>query len=454
VRSKRPRIVLWSYYKGRVPPFLHIGQALARELRAELLLTTWDTFDDLAPDFGPGDILLSDCAPVGFESAGALLVHIHHGVGASKNVTYGRPVRGCLEYVASPLAQEEAHRRGTDTSNMRAVGYYQLDALTREDQMHKVVMWNATPGREPRCARVARAIAEATAGELVLGSHEGRYCLDFNNPDIVVSENNVSIKGDALLVRIHHGVGSSKNTTFNPCTSDCLEYASSHFAVDEMERRCANTANVKPFGYHQLDGIRDLDPLQPRDTLLVLPTWNPEFNGMCKWVVDLCRSYHGKIVVQMHPFTPLHIAAPTCTALEGLDHVRLTDGHEDAVGLFQGTHALACDTGSAAFMYLPTGRPILAYNSWRWWHDCHPASEKGTHFDPEDLAFRWRDCMYQFTDARACLMLLRALDRGDDPLKNLRLTRSDALYGSTLDGRVCERIVADVVAVWRRRNAR
>jgi len=274
--------------------------------------------------------------------------------------------------------------------------------------------------------------------------------------DIVVVANHLFLRTIAADIKIrgyhvHHGVGSSKNTTYAEKDERMVaEFVASNFAIEEAKRRGRNVSKCVPVGYMEMDELVR-GPVEGSGKIVVAPTWNHEFGIGDGWVVDFLRRFAPmipqEVVVQLHPMTATGYKQQI--ASEAARHHGVTMAAENLGGLvasFDGANALIGDMGSALFEFLPTGKPVFAYNSFRWWFDrkrtdlCDPAVD--TSFDPDDLSFRWRDCFYQFSSMDELEVMMGGVLGGKDLLATKRAARVDMLFGAMLDGKVCERIAS------------
>lgn len=258
---------------------------------------------------------------------------------------------------------------------------------------------------------------------------------------------------------IHHGVGSSKNHTFLEKDPKIVcEFVSSNYAARECVRRGVDPRKLETAGFLQMD---NLDHTGTIDRILVAPTWNAAFNGQLKWVeamlpalVQHAAALKLKVVVQTHHYTATGFVCNVAHAAKSCGAEVIGSNGSDLLEQMSKSAILIGDMGSALFSFLPTRRPIMAYNSFEWWNDHHGTGLDhvaiDTSFDPDDLAFRWRDMFYQFGSAvEGEWMLPKVLDmvwgEEPDPLRPDRMVRCDQLFGTSLDGKVVERIVARIM---------
>lgn len=296
----------------------------------------------------------------------------------------------------------------------------------------------------------------------------GKDKTDIRSGDFLVSSNHwfiSKIEEDVTAYHIHHGVGSSKNYTYREKDERIvIDFVASNFAITESERRGECTRNKVPAGFIQMDELHRMKHDKEPRKLLVAPTWNAAFNNDIRWVEEIiphlsrwAEGYGFDVVVQCHPYVSIDRINRVIHLCKQFENVEMTPRGTSLIPLFEETFCIFTDMGSAMFEYLPTGKPIFAFNSFKWWEDRHGANDDLPFaFDEDDLAFRWRDMCYQFQSPVVVPPLLHWLfslhKHGEkDPLANLRAVRTDTLFGSTLDGRIAERIVSRILNDIRKR---
>jgi len=288
---------------------------------------------------------------------------------------------------------------------------------------------------------------------------------DFREGDVAITANWTFAarreveEANLPVYHIHHGVGSNKNHTYHVKPKQVVsEFVASWYAVQQAEARGIDTSRQVPLGYVQMDSVRQ--GKATGKTILLAPTWNQRFCSHLRWVREFIENHAGyyrsrgyKIVVAMHPHTDKGSLTETFDVVNKYDNVECTSGEDDVTDHFDEAAVLIGDTGSALFMFLATGRPVIAYNSWEWWKDRHGAGLKGlpttTAFDTEDDSYRWRDVFLQFTATEeARIVVDAALEWAEkpsvDPMRSKRLSRCDLLFGSN-QGRVAEAIAQYII---------
>lgn len=258
----------------------------------------------------------------------------------------------------------------------------------------------------------------------------------------------------ARFANVRHGIGSEKTVRV---PADCLSrievtYVASAHAARRV-KKYAPDHEVVVAGFVQMDALFEKmhtpRAVTPGHNILYAPTWNDAFNGRYEWFTEWASALPNegplRVRVSLHP---LSTQSSSAQAVDDLCFQSFTTlGPVDSAG---GTlagemwlsDAMIGDVGSSMFIYLATGRPIFAYNSFRWWEDSRSWNE-------EDDNWRFRDIAYQFSTPEELDLLLDAvLVRGNDPLRLRREACRDVMYGSTLDGKVAARIAEDLYRRW------
>ncbi len=323
----------------------------------------------------------------------------------------------------------------------------------------RIVLASTYAGLNPILERLSRALqARKICHQLALakslheaGPGEGVADIEpLKKGDVIVVANQCCLHHfpgyeNATKVAILHDVGVSK--AFHVEGKAAVDYMTSPSAYIERDMREKGRNPKKDFwrvGYVQMDGLVEAERLaEPEYDVLFAPTWNESISGGLELFEPLVNSLrrHGlSVIVKLHPTTIGGDVVPWLCEQEKKQvagDLLVPHSKDDLAPLMAKAKVMVSDCSSAIPMFMATGRPVVAYNSFKWW-------KREWFWDPDDWAYELRSVTYQFSHIDDCVDRVKNLLAGRDPLECARLDMTNRIWGTTLDGRVAERIAEKI----------
>ena len=276
--------------------------------------------------------------------------------------------------------------------------------------------------------------------------HDLDTIADFR-PDVVISAESIAYMHLrkrfpwARFVHTRHGLADKgvPAQSFRAADHVCV---TTDWMRERFERR-----GIRPrrgfwtCGYIQMDGLAGI-PVRGKasKTVLYAPTFQRHLSSIPMVGAALedwlpVGDPEMRLIIRPHPLT--HTEFPDwlagVRALAARDsRVELAEGSVDVMALLPRADVLVSDASSVFLEFLALDRPIVLIDN--------EERFKDVRFDASGLEWEFRGCAVTTGTAEAIPGLVKAALSGNDALAGERRRCRDLLFGSTLDGKVGERI--------------